>query len=84
MLAYYMSVFVVVATVLTTFRTDQPCFKFSPNRPWAISTDKILHTNEMLIWLNNQVDNIEEMLLNLGSILSSTTNNVRTFIIFIY
>ena len=42
MLAYYLSVFVVVATVLTTFRTDQPCFKFSPNSPWTISTDKIL------------------------------------------
>ena len=48
MLANYLSVFVVVATVLSTFRTDQPRFKFSPNRPWAISTDKILHTNEML------------------------------------
>ena len=47
MTAYYLSVFVLVATVLSTFRTDQPRFKFSPNSPWVSSTDKILHTNEM-------------------------------------
>ena len=47
LIAYYLSVFVLVAmvaTVLSTFRTDQSRFKFSPNSPWAISTDKILHT----------------------------------------
>ena len=53
MLAYYLSVFVLVATVLSTFRTDQPRFKFSPNSPWAISTDKILHTNEMVTCTND-------------------------------
>ena len=47
MLAYYLSVFILLAPVLSTFRTDQPRFKFSLNSPWAISTDKIvgLHTN---------------------------------------
>ena len=33
--------------MLSTFRTDQPRFKFSLNSPWAISTGKILHTNEV-------------------------------------
>ena len=50
MLAYFLSVFILLATVLSTFRTDQPHFELSPNSPWAISADKILglHTNEML------------------------------------
>ena len=47
MLAYYLSVFVLVATVLSTFRTDQPRFEFSPNSPWAVSPYKTLHTKEM-------------------------------------
>ena len=47
MSAYHLSVFVLVATVLSTFKTDQPRFKLSLNSPWAISIDKILHTNEM-------------------------------------
>ena len=53
MLAYYLSVFVLVATVLSTFITDQPRFEFSLNSPWAISPYKILHTNEMLTCTND-------------------------------
>ena len=53
MLAYYLCVFVLLATVLSTFRIDQPRFKLGPNSPWAISTDKILHTNEMLTCMND-------------------------------
>ena len=53
MLAYYLSVFVLVATVLSTFRTDQPRFEFSPNSPWAVSPYKTLHTNEMLTCTND-------------------------------
>ena len=37
-----MSVFVLLDTVLSTFRTDESYFKFSPNSPLAISTDKII------------------------------------------
>ena len=53
MSAYYLSVFVLVATVLSTFRTDQPRFEFSTNSPWAISPYTILHTNEMLTCTND-------------------------------
>ena len=45
--------FVLVATVLSTFRTDQSRFKFVPNSLWAISTDNILHKNEMLTCVND-------------------------------
>ena len=51
MLASYLSVIcicIAIATVLSTFRTDQPRFEFSPNSPWAVSPYKTLHTNEML------------------------------------
>ena len=47
MLAYNLYVLVLVATVLSTFRTDRPRFEFSPNSPWAVSPYKTLHTNEM-------------------------------------
>ena len=53
MSAYYQYLFVLVATVLSTFRTDQPRFEFSPNSPWAISTYKTLYTNEMLTCTND-------------------------------
>ena len=53
MLAYYLSVFVLVATVLSAFRTDQPRFEFNPNSPWAVSPYKTLHTNEMLTCTND-------------------------------
>ena len=53
MLAYYLSVFVLAAIVLSTFRIDQPRFVFSLNSPWAISPYKILHTNEMLTCTND-------------------------------
>ena len=53
MSAYYLSVFVLVATVLSTFRTDQTRFEFSPNSPWAVSPYKTLHTNEMLTCTND-------------------------------
>ena len=53
MLAYYLYVFVLLATVLSTFRIDQPRFKLGLNSPWAISTDKILHNNEMLTCTND-------------------------------
>ena len=53
MLAYYLSVFVLVATVLSKFTTDQPRFEFSPKSSWAVSPYKTLHTNEMLICTND-------------------------------
>ena len=53
MLAYYLSVFVLQATVLFTFSTDQPRFTFSPNSPLTISTDDVLLSNEMLTRTND-------------------------------
>ena len=53
MLEYYLSVFVLVATVLSTYRTDQLRFEFSPNSPWAVWPYKTLHTNEMLTSTND-------------------------------
>ena len=53
MVAYYLSAFVLVATLLSTFRPDQPHFAFSPNSPWAVSPYKTLHTNEMLTCAND-------------------------------
>jgi hypothetical protein len=50
---YYLSVFVVVATVLSTFITDQTRFQFSPNSPWAVLPYKTLHTNQMLTCTND-------------------------------
>ena len=44
MLAYYLSALVLLATLLSTFRTDQLRFKFSPNSPLAISTDNARYT----------------------------------------
>ena len=63
-LVYYLSVFVLLATVrvIYTFRTNEPYLKFSPNSPSAISTDKILHTNEMLTCTNN-VDSLNKVTL---------------------
>ena len=53
MLAYYLSVFILLPTVLSTFSTYQPRFKFSSTGPWANSIDKILNTNEMLTCTND-------------------------------
>ena len=55
MSAYYLSVFVLVATVLSTFRTDQTRFEFSPNSPWAVLPYKTLHTNEMQTCTNDLI-----------------------------
>jgi hypothetical protein len=41
------------ALVLSTFRTDETYFKFSPSILCAISTDKILNTYEMLTCTND-------------------------------
>ena len=39
-------IYALLTTVVYAFRTDDPYFKFSPNSPWAMSSGKILHTNE--------------------------------------
>ena len=39
MLAYYLYVFVLLVTVLSTFGTDEPQLNFSPNGSWATSND---------------------------------------------
>ena len=64
MSAYYLSAFVLVAIVFSTFRTDQTCFEFSPNSPWAVSPYKTLHTNEMLTGVIFVVLNIKFKLLS--------------------
>ena len=46
-------IWIAIGTVLSTFRTDQ--LRFSQNNAWAISTDKILHTNEMLTCTNDLI-----------------------------
>ena len=53
MSANYLSVFVLVATVLSTFTTEQTRFEFSPNSPWADLPYYTLHTNEMLTCTND-------------------------------
>ena len=53
MLAYYLSVFGLLATMLSTFRTDQPRFEFSKISPLAVSPCKTLHTNETLTCTND-------------------------------
>ena len=72
MLALLSACVVLPATVLHRFRKDQPRLRFSPNSPWATSTDKITHTNEMLTSVLN-VDNTVAIAIQIQ------TDNTLTF-----
>ena len=48
-------IWIAIAIVSSAFRTDQPRFKFSRNRPWATSTDYIFRSNEMLTCTNDLI-----------------------------
>ena len=58
--AYCLSVFGLLATVLSTFKTNQPRFKFSLNSPWAISTDRQDVTYERNANMYERLDSLEK------------------------